>query len=274
MTTMTTKAGSRAMQATRAARATTRAMAGPLMLVALAVIPAAQSRADVLTFASRSAFDAGTSGITTETFQAGRLTGVNFVGPINASTTRLDLAGNLVFAAGDLAAGASYNSIPERTTSLRLVEIGGVAGNVGLRTPNMQQRLELTFDAPVTAVGFDLYVTPVVSFATIRVYAAGDIAIGIVQPNGVNPNTPTFVNFAVTGATSPIAKIVIEDNPNLVLVPTIDDVSFGSLVDATNAGPLAPVPEPGTLAMCGLGLGMASVAGLGARRVTRRHRAR
>jgi PEP-CTERM motif len=209
--------------------------------------------ADFITFSSRSTFNSSVPGLPVETFEAGLVApgGITLcAGPLSSS------AASACFPLGGLLPGVVYSAAPNGS----MVVIGGGFPPVGNASkvlgPNFfADTFNMTFTAPITAVGFDVFPGPI----------AGNIAIALFSPANTPLTSFTFAGslganfFGVISTTDLIGRVNIAS-----LAPTpgelVDNVAFGT-----------PVPEPSSLVLLAGGLGV--LFGLQYRR-KRAHRGR
>lgn len=193
--------------------------------------------ADLITFTTRSAFNAAAPALPVETFESG-LVGPGGVticsGPLSSAL------GSTCFPTGSLLPGVVFNA--SSTIPPNMVVLGaGVAGNTSrVIGPNaFADTFNLTF-ANATAVGFDVFPG----------LAAGNIAISIFDPANAplgtftvsSPISGTF--FGLISTTSLIGRINIA---SLSAAP-------GELIDNLAFGTAAAIPEPTTMLLLGTGL--------------------
>ncbi len=194
------------------------------------------ANADVITFTDRTLWTAAVSGITTENFngEAAAVLANNSTTTVGVlSLTTIVPAGAGGSTAVALGSTNAFNTNVNGTNYLRL----GLDG-----TP--KRELEIDFGGLMIGWGADY---------SFNVPPFTDQAAAIVDGQQFNfggPGTAGFIGFVSTVAFSTTRLL---DPFASTAFFGLDDISF-----ATAAAPSVPVPEPGTLALLGIGL-----AGLG-----------
>ena len=219
------------------------ALAAGLWAAGTLLVLAAPAEAGLIFFDNRADFEAasGLSGIT-EDFEEANVAPGGFAvtsNPLDATTN------DGVFRPGDIAAGLNISSFLSQLGGILVLGDGllGPSKRVGAQVASDVNIISL--DPPVTAIGFDLFAitgSPSVSTTlNIRLFDAGVRALGSTSVTGVNAATPTF--FGVVSDMGAIGSLTFG-------VPGvgefIDNITFGNAV--------AQLPEPGSLALFGLGL--------------------
>ena len=223
------------------------ALAFGLWAAGTLLVLAAPAQAALIFFDNRADFElaSGLSGIT-EDFEEANVTPGGAVvtsNPLNATTN------DGVFSPGDIAAGLSISSVFSGLGGIAVVGDGlfGPSNKAGAQLLGDLNIISL--DPPVTAIGLDLFaifnvfVTADSTTLGIELFDAVGGALGSTSVTGVNEASPTF--FGVVSDMGAIGQLTIRDpfNPINVL---FDNITFGNAV--------AQLPEPGTLALFGLGL--------------------
>jgi len=219
--------------------ATMREKLGLFLSVAIVLLPAMSAEAALITFTSRTIFDAAAPGLPVETFESGIVApgGVTVCsGPLSSS------AASSCFAAGALMPGVTYSS-----TSGSMVVLGAGFPTVGNASkvlgPNLfLDSFDLTF-ADASAVGFDALVGPVTGNVQISVFSPTNQLLGsslIAVPRG-----GTFFGVISTGDLIGRNDIA---GQTPALGELVDNLAFGT--------PAAVVPEPSTFALVALGVAL------------------
>lgn len=194
--------------------------------------------AALITFSSRSAFNAAAPGLPVETFEAG-LVAAGGVTTCNGPLS--NAAASACFAVGALLPGVTYSAVPGPGMVVIGAGFDGVGNVSKVLGPNLfADTLNLTFNS-VNAVGFDFFPGP----------NAGNVAISVFSPANVLLNTFTI--------NSPLGS---------TFFGVISDTGFGSIgrinvaSQATTPGELIDnlafgnnsVPEPASILLIGGGL--------------------
>ncbi len=205
-------------------------------LLAFLSLPA---RADIVTFTTRTAFNAAAPGLPVETFESGLVApgGVRTCNDPLSST-----AGGGCFPTGGLLPGVSFSASP----GPGLVVLGaGVAGNTSrVLGPNLfADTFNLTF-ANANAVGFDVFPGRVAGNVLISVFSSSNVLLGTFTVN--SPIGGTF--FGLINTMGNIGRINIASQ-TMQPGELIDNLAFG-----TTGAPPTTVPEPTTMLLLGTGL--------------------
>jgi hypothetical protein len=210
--------------------------------VALALLPANTAEAGLITYGSRSAFDAATGGLLpTETFEEGNVAPLGIVsclGSFDASTS------GDCFAPGDILPGLQLRNSPVVAPDGFALLGAGYAdvSTTVLFVNDCWDVLRLDLSPGVNAIGFDLYSLFSESALDVAVYgSSGLLALYSVPTTNVGPGT-----FFGLRSTSDFITGMTISSPT-IQAEGIDNVSFGS------------VPEPESLMLFGsafLGLGI------------------
>ena len=222
------------------------AFAAGLWAAGTLLVLAAPAQAALIFFDNRADFEAasGLSGITEDFEEANLgLSGIELTAnPLDATTN------DGIFSTGDIAAGLSLSS--SDATGPLVVLGDGIAGpSTRITAGDFGDLIILSLDPPVTAIGFDLFATtdaptgspPVSETFGIELFDAVGGALGATSVTGVNDATATF--FGVLSDRGAIGQLTF-GVPGVGGI--IDNITFGNAV--------AQLPEPGTLALFGLGL--------------------
>ena len=216
-----------------------RALAAGLWAAGTLLVLAAPAQAALIFFDNRADFElaSGLSGIT-EDFEEANV-GVGTVegtgNPLDATTD------DGVFSPGDIAAGLSL-STSDPTDVLLVLGDGAFGPGNKIFTEDFAALTILSLNPAVTAIGFDLFAGGDSATLDIALFDAVGGALGATSVTGVNGATATF--FGVISDMGAIGQLNI-GVPGVTEI--IDNVTFGNAV-ATQ------LPEPGTLALFGLGL--------------------
>jgi len=222
-------------------RSRTRLMAG--FLVAVALFPVVSS-ADPITlrqYFSRDKFDAAAGTTTTERF--GENTCLGLGATLNSATRTPCLGDTRVLP------GVSYTAEVRPTDGFPGLNIDGAGGFEGGFLDTFSVRgepspLTVVFDTPVSAVGFDTNLIMGTTFG-LELLGADGSSLGLWQLPVAPTAAMQFFGFDTLGAS--IARLRIHGNHRNFGF-AIDNFTFG-IADAA-----APVPEPGTLTLLGIGL--------------------
>lgn len=210
-----------------------------LMMASLGVPQTAE--AALITFNSRAAFDLAAGPLPTETFEEGNVAAGSAVGcpsPLDASSN------NSCFTPGEILAGLQLAVNPTESPNDALALTGdGFAGvNTEAVTSNFSsEELDLIFSAS-NAVGADLYSLFTPSILNVSVFGTSGL-LGVFQVAATNSGAGTFFGVISTG--EPIVRIHLASQSQQH--EGVDNISF-------DTSSTSPVPEPGSLALLGLGL--------------------
>ena len=180
--------------------------------------------ADSITFSSRAAFNAAAPGLPVETFESGLVaagSSTSCNGPLSSASA------SPCFPAGGLLPGATYSAVPGLSNPNMILFGAGILGATSkVLGPNFfADTLDITFTAPVTAVGLDAYGFS--GIFAISVFSSAGASLG--NFTILSNVEPTFFGFLST--TDLIGRINVSSGGELV-----DNMAFGT-----------PVPEPSSL---------------------------
>jgi hypothetical protein len=193
--------------------------------------------AGLITFSSRSVFNAAAPGLPVETFEAG-LVAAAAVRTCNGPLS--NAAASACFAAGALLPGVTYSAVPGPGMVVLGAGFAGVGNPSKVLGPNaFADTLNLTFNS-ANAVGFDFFPG----------LAAGNVAISVFSPANVLLNTfilnsplgPSFFGLTSDTGFGSIGRINVASQSS----------SPGELVDNLAFG--NSVPEPASIFLIGGGL--------------------
>ena len=208
-----------------------------LMMASLGVPQTAE--AALITFNSRAAFDLAAGPLPTETFEEGNVGAGQIVpcpAPLDASSN------NSCFTPGEILAGLQLTVNPTSSSGLALTGDGFSGINTEAVFANVfSQELDLIFSAS-NAVGADLYSEFSSSILNVSVFGTTGL-LGVFQVAAINSGAGTFFGVISTG--EPIVRIHLASQVGAA--EGVDNVSFGTIG-------ARQVPEPGSLALLGLGL--------------------
>ena len=215
------------------------ALAAGLWAAGTLLVLAAPAQAALIFFDNRADFElaSGLSGIN-EDFEEAIVSpggGQGTSNPLDATTD------DGVFSPGDIAAGLSISS-SDPTSPVTVLGDGAVGPSNKIFRHGSGGLIVLSLNPAVTAIGFDLFAGGDSATLDIALFDAVGGALGATSVTGVNGATATF--FGVISDMGAIGQLTI-GVPGVTEI--IDNVTFGNAV-ATQ------LPEPGTLALFGLGL--------------------
>ena len=215
-----------------------RALAAGLWAAGTLLVLAAPAQAALIFFDNRADFEAasGLSGITEDFEEANVAPGFgDFTSdPLNSGTD------DGVFSFGDIADGLAILSSDGSGISVLGAGILGATKMVG--PSNAEASTVLLLNPAVLAIGFDVFLVEPTNIA-VSVFDDAGLSLGSTIVPGLSNTTPNFIG--ILSDMGGIARLTIDDlNLGAEL---IDNVTFGNPA-ATQ------LPEPGTLALFGLGL--------------------
>ena len=185
--------------------------------------------AGLIVYDDRALFEADNTGLATEDFEnANLLSGeaFGFAGPLNSLTD------NSIFAAGSVIDG--FSLVPDFGEVYVGKDFGGVP-TVGVSSNSFGADINLLFDPDVTAVGLDLFGFANNLVVTWTVTFNDNVTIG-----STIVTTPGF--FGVSTSSGMISSLFLNKPDS------------GGVIDNLIFGTPSVVPEPGTLALLGIGL--------------------
>jgi len=214
------------------------AFAAGLWAAGTLLVLAAPAQAALIFFDNRADFElaSGLSGITEDFEEANVAPGFGeFTSdPLNSATD------DGVFSFGDIADGLAILSSDDSGISVLGAGILGPTKMVGPSIADASTVLLL--NPAVLAIGFDVFLVEPANIA-VSVFDDADLSLGSTIVPGLGNTTPNFIG--IISDMGGIARLTIDDlNTGVEL---IDNVTFGNAV-------AAQLPEPGTLALFGLGL--------------------
>ena len=215
------------------------ALAAGLWAAGTLLVLAAPAQAALIFFDNRADFElaSGLSGIN-EDFEEAIVSpggGQGTSNPLDATTD------DGVFSPGDIAAGLSLSST-RPTGDVVAVGDGLFGPSKKFGTERLDNFIIISLNPPVTAVGFDLLTrTDDSETFDIDLFDSIGGALGATSVTGINEMTPTF--FGVISDMGAIGQLTIGAP---LVAEFIDNITFGNAV--------AQLPEPGSLALFGLGL--------------------
>jgi len=185
--------------------------------------------AGLIVYDDRALFEADNAGLANEDFENANLasgTATAFAGTLNSLTN------NSIFAAGSVIDG--FSLVPEVGFVYVGNDFGGVP-TVGVSSDSFAADINILFDPDVTAVGLDLFGFADNFVVTWTVTFNDNVTIG-----STIVTTPGF--FGVFTSSGMISSLFL-DKPD-----------SGGVIDNLTFGTPTVVPEPGTLALLGIGL--------------------
>ena len=214
------------------------ALAAGLWAAGTLLVLTAPAQAALIFFDNRADFEAasGLSGIT-EAFEEANVAVGGFAGTSNPLDATTD---DGVFSPGDIAAGLSLSS-SDPTNPLIVLGDGILGPSNKIFAESFDVLNIISLNPPVTAVGFDLLTSRGSTTLDIALFDAVGGALGATSVTGVNDATATF--FGVISDRGAIVQLTF-GIPGVGEI--IDNITFGNAI--------AQLPEPGTLALFGLGL--------------------
>jgi len=209
-------------------------------VVVLCAIPVV-SDASVITFTTRSAFDAAAPGLPTETFESG-LVSAAAVTTCNGGLSAA--SGSTCFPAAGLLSGVTYDATGNIAPNMVVIGanylgLGNASTVIGARS--MTDTLNIIF-ANASAVGFDFYPGFAAGDVLISVFSPTNVALGffrIAAGKGAN-------FFGITSDLSLIGRINVESQSTQP-GELIDNLSFG-----IPSGPAVPEPASAWFVLTGL----------------------
>ena len=226
-----------------------RALAAGLWAAGTLLVLAAPAQAALIFFDNRADFElaSGLSGIT-EDFEEANVG----VGTVEFTSSPLNSATNDgIFSFGDIADGLTILSSDDSDVAVLGSGILGLSKMVG--SSNFDASTVLLLSPAVLAIGFDVFLVEPANIA-VSVFDENGLSLGSTTVSGLGNATPNFLG--IVSDMSGIARLTIDDLN--IGAEAVDNVTFGNPV-------AAQLPEPGSLALFGLGL-----LGLGVA-VRRRH---
>ena len=214
------------------------AFAAGLWAAGTFLVLAAPAQAALIFFDNRTDFElaSGLSGID-EDFEDANLAPGGAGGTSNPLDATTD---DNLFSPGDIASGLSF-SVSNPFSSVVVYGDGLFGPSNKVRASLFSDLNIITLNPTATAIGFDLFAMSASTTLDIELFDAFGGALGSTSVTGVNGATPTF--FGVLSDMGAIGQLTI-GNPDVA--EFIDNITFGNAV--------TQLPEPGTLALFGLGL--------------------
>ena len=213
------------------------ALAASLWAAGTLLVLAAPAQAALIFFDNRADFElaSGLSGITEDFEEANLAVGFNdfTASPLNSATD------DGIFSFGDIADGLAILSSDDSD----VVVLNGILGpSKMVGSGNLDALTILQLSPAVLAIGFDVYLFEPADIA-VSVFDDNGLSLGSTTVSGLGEATPNFIG--IVSDMDGIARLTIDDLRNGGEI--VDNVTFGNPV-ATQ------LPEPGTLALFGLGL--------------------
>ena len=214
----------------------------PLAATALILLSAAPADAALVTFSTRTTFDAAAPGLPTETFEDGNVStvGIACAAPADASTN------NACFSPGDILPGLQVLSdgFFSSTDSALHYSTGIFSTTSALFANFFDDTLALEFDAGVEAVGFDAFTAKGFGPLSISVFGTSGL-LGTFALGAPTDKNGSF--FGVVSSDALITRItLVSANFDVGPVEGVDNVSFGSAE--------VVAPEPATLLLFATGM--------------------
>ena len=213
-------------------------LAAGLWAAGALLVLGAPAQAALIFFDNRADFEAasGLSGITEDFEEANVAVGTN-----ELTSSRLDSATNDgIFSFGDIADGLAILSSDDSSVAVLGAGILGPTKMVG--SGNLDASTVLLLNPAVLAIGFDVFLVGPANIA-VSVFDENGLSLGSTTVPGLGNATPNFLG--IISDMSGIARLTIDDLK--IGGEIVDNVTFGNPV-ATQ------LPEPGSLALFGLGL--------------------
>lgn len=194
------------------------------------------SRADLIFFSTQAGFDAQSNTSLVEDFEA--------VGAFPRDTRVASISHNGLTFTGH--AGVPGPNVWVSSPGYPNYGLPGPT-TTSILTANGDEDITMTLGTPATAVGFDTYLNAY-GPATLGIYGASGLLGTYVHSQ--NPALPGF--FGVVSDADLITSIRWTTINGGLINTGIDNIRLGT-ADLAPAAPPAPVPEPGTWALFGLG---------------------